>query len=296
VGKVGTKPKQACKEVSPKMNTDMPNETLYVDKRQEKRLEFESLLLPFLGSRMSDHFCFEYIPMDISFNGLGILIPNWVVSRELLKNDERIHLHLPFYFSDQSYTRGNVMWNRWDEDMQGQLYGIQMKDHENIFYPLYIQTDTRSVNVDLSGFDTTGDLMESLLKDAVLLKKGILIYLNHLIPYFSRLGGRSKQDYDQLKTVLFEDMKRLVMKNLKYMEVLYGQTKSYRQDKEIVLQNLNLDQLREAVRSEISLDVLKVALDTDAVTPYLSAIETLEEKQYTNYNLIVMLYIHEITE
>jgi hypothetical protein len=62
-----------------------------------------------------------------------------------------------------------------------------------------------------------------------------------------------------------------------------------------VLQNLNLDQLREAVRSEVSVDVLSVALDSDAVTPILGAIKTLEEKQYTNYNAIVMLYIHNIT-
>jgi hypothetical protein len=276
------------------MDTSMSTETHPSDKRQEKRLEFKSLLLPFLGSRMSDHSCFEYIPMDISFKGMKIMIPNWVVSREILKNLERIHLHLPFYFFDQSYTRGNIMWNTWDEGAQGQLYGIQMEHPENILYPLHIRSDTNSINVDLSKFTSTGRLLESLLKDAVMLKKGILIYLNHLIPYFSRLGVRSTQDYVQLKTVLFEDMKRQVMKNLNYMETLHDQTKADRGDEDTVLQTMNLDQLREAVRSEISMDTLEVALDTDAVIPYLSAIKTLEEKQYTNYNAMVMLYIHKI--
>jgi hypothetical protein len=265
------------------------------DKRNAKRFEFELLLLPFLGSRMSDQTCFEYIPMDISSEGLKILIPNWVVSRELLKNEEWIHLHLPFRFSNHTFTRGKIKWNTWDKNLQGQSYGLQMEHPENILYAIHIRTDTRSVDVDLSEFGSSGDLLQSFIKDAVLLKKGILIYLNHLIPFFSRLGGRSRQDYDQLKTVLFEDMKSQVMKNLGYVEALYNQAKMSRMDSQIVLQNLNLDQLREAVRSEVSVDVLSVALDSDAVTPILGAIKTLEEKQYTNYNAIVMLYIHNIT-
>ena len=187
------------------------------------------------------------------------------------------------------------MWNTWDEEVQGQLYGIQMEHPENILHPLHIRSDTYSINVDLSKFKSTGRLLESLLKDAVMLKKGILIYLNHLIPYFSRLGGRSTQDYDQLKSVLFEDMKHLVITNLKHMETLYDQAKADRGNEGIVLHTLNLDQLREAVRSEISMDTLEVALNTDAVIPYISAIKTLEEKQYTNYNAMVMLYIHKIT-
>jgi hypothetical protein len=273
----------------------MLDEIRHSDERLEKRLEFKSLLLPFMGSRMSDHSCFEYIPMDITFKGLKIVIPNWVVSRELLKNTEWVHLHLPFYFSGRTYTRGKIMWNTWDEGVQGQLYGIQMEHPENIIYPIYIHIDTSSVNVDLSEFESTGRLLESLLKDAVMLKKGILIYLNHLIPYFSRLGRRSSKDYDQLKIVLFEDMKHHLVMNLKHLEAIYEQTKADHQGRELILQTLNLDQLREAVRSEVSIDVLKVALDTDAVIPYLSAINTLEEKQYTNYNAMVMLYIHTIT-
>lgn len=102
----------------------MVQQNVTPDVRSELRLAFESLLFPFLGTRFVDHATFEYLPMDISFQGLKIAIPKWVVNREVLKVGEWIHLHLPFRFAERAYTEGAVRWARWDKDLQSEIYGI----------------------------------------------------------------------------------------------------------------------------------------------------------------------------
>ena len=266
------------------------------DLRSESRSAFESLLFPFLGSRFSDHATFEYLPIDISFHGVQIAIPKWVVNRELLKVGERIHLHLPFRYADRAYTEGTVQWARWDEDTQSQRYGIRMENPRDVFYPLYIHTDTQSIRLDLGDHDSMEALMTTILKDAVLLKKGILIYLNHLVPFFSRISDRSKDDYDRLKAVLFEDIQRQVKAHLDILDGLYRQVKEERKPVHGILETIDFNQLREAVCSEIQAEVLKTALDTDAVHVYIDAIQTLEKKIYTNYNALVIFFVYSLQQ
>lgn len=264
------------------------------DGRREQRLDFESLLFPFLGSRFIDHDTFEYLPMDISFQGLKIAIPKWVVKRELLKVGQWIYLHLPFRFADRAYTEGVVRWTRWNEDTQSQLYGIEMANPRNVFYPLYIHTDTRNIRLDLGEYDSKEALLIALFKDAVLLKRGILIYLNHLVPFYSRLAERSRDDYDHLKGILFEDIRKRVSQNLEFVEEIYRSVRQQNQPVSTVLETIDLNQFREAICSEIQREVIKTALNTEAVVPYLDAIQTLEKKLYTNYNAILILLIYSL--
>lgn len=266
------------------------HKTDHSDKRAEIRMDFESILLPFFGSRLSDQAGFEYILQDISGNGLRIALPKWIVSREHLKTDERINLHLPFRFDNRCYTEGKIVWSRWDDAVQGMTHGVLMDGPRAVNYPVYVHLGGDTIHVEFS--EPFEHLLKNLIKDAVFLKKGILVYLDHLIPYFSRLGGRSREEYDELKSVLLLDMRRHVVTNLEQLTSLYDQLKAGDSDTKTFFQFLNLETFREAVRSEVFSDVLITAMEADTVTPYLDAIKTLEQKQYSNYNTLVMLYIH----
>lgn len=274
----------------------MVQQNLASDVRGEPRSMFESLMFPFLGSRFIDHATFEYLPMDISFQGLKIAIPRWVVNREVLKVGEWIHLHLPFRFAERAYTEGEIRWARWDEEIQSEIYGVRMEHPRAIFYPLYIHTDTRSIRLELGDLDSMEVLLVTLFKDAVLLKKGILVYLNHLVPFFSRLSKRSRDDYDRLKHVLFDDIRRRIGGNLEVLQRLYRQVKEEPKPVRSILETLDFNQYREVISSEIHAEVLKTALDTEDVVPYLDAIQTLEKKMYTNYNAVVILLIYSLQE
>ncbi len=274
----------------------MTHQEAALDVRVEPRSAFESLMFPFLGSRFVDHATFEYLPMDISFRGLKIAIPRWVVNREVLKVGEWIHLHLPFRFAERAYTEGEVRWARWDEKVQSEIYGIRMARPKAIFYPLYIHTDTRSIRLELGDHDSKEALLISLFKDAVLLKKGILIYLNHLVPFFSRLAERSRDDYDRLKGVLFEDIRKRVTEHLSWIEGQYRQVREQGEPVRTILETIDFNQFREAVCSEIQAEVLKTALGTEDIVPYLDAIQSLEKKMYTNYNAAVILLLYSLQE
>lgn len=171
-----------------------------------------------------------------------------------------------------------------------------MANPKAIFYPLYIHTDTQSIQLDLGDHDSMEALLITLFKDAVLLKKGILIYLNHLVPYFSRLSERSREDYDRLKGVLFDDIRKLVTTHMDLIETLYRQVQVERKSVRDILEIIDFNQVREAICSEIQDEVLKIALDTEAVVPYLDAIQTLEKKMYTNYNAIVILLLYSFQD
>jgi hypothetical protein len=123
-----------------------------------------------------------------------------------------------------------------------------------------------------------------------------LIYLNHLVPFFSRISDRSKDDYDRLKAVLFEDIQRQVKAHLDVLDGLYRQVKEERKPVHGILETIDFNQLREAVCSEIQAEVLKTALDTDAVNVYIDAIQTLEKKIYTNYNALVIFFVYSLQQ
>lgn len=268
----------------------MPSE----NQRREQRFEFNSVVLPFLGSREADHLCFEYIPLDISPHGLRITIPQWVVSREKLQDNDDVNLHVPFRLNETNFNQGKVVWSKWDDSLHAQLCGVHMEKKMPLHCPVFIAFDTKEVGIDLREFASEADLVLRIFKDAILLKKGVLVYLNHLAPYFSRITLYPAQEYPMLKEFLFEDVKSRIQDNIGKLEALYEKARVEFELKTEISVFLNLEELRSMVESEIYLDLFKITFATDAILPFLSAIKELEKKQYANYNTIVMLYIKSL--
>jgi hypothetical protein len=270
-------------------------ETPFHEKRVARRIIIDSILFPFLASREEDHACFQYLILDISLHGLKIAIPKWLVSREVLKEEELINLHLPFQLDKESFDQGKIVWARWDDEMQAQVCGVQVQKKPCAHYPIFVSFETKKISIDLGDFFSSERLLLlKLLKDAFLLKRGVLIYLNHLIPYFSRITEYPSKDYALLKEFFLDDVRNKVEKNQKKLEQLYEESREERSYQTQLAQHLDLEELRMLVESEIYMEVLKSAFETDSVMPYLRAIKKLEKKLYYNYNTIVMLYIRSL--
>ena len=153
--------------------------------RREDRLPVASLNLPFLGTRSSDSQAFQYLILDTSTSGAGIVIPQWVMARERVNSGERVRLNLPFKMDKELYNRGVVAWERWDEEILGQKLGIRLDKTVPDYYPVRIDLQTGDLQIDLGEFKSGGDLLARVIKDAYLLKKGVRIYYSHLVPYSS---------------------------------------------------------------------------------------------------------------
>lgn len=264
------------------------------EKRRDERIPIDSILFPFLGSREEDHVCFEYLPLNISLHGLCITIPQWLVSREHLEVNDLIHLHIPLQLDRGHFDMGEIVWTRWDEASQAQVCGIRLGRQTVVQHPVWISLESRDIRLYFRDFASAEDVLLSVLKELFLLKKGVLIYLNHLIPYFSRIGKYPSEDYPMLKEVFLEDVRSRVKDHQEKLEALYDEICQMRPSQSDMARNLDLEGLRALVESELYMEILKATFESETALRYLRSIKDLEEKLYFNYNIIVLLYIRSL--
>ena len=256
------------------------------NKRQEQRVDICSVVLPFLGTRVSDHQPFQYLLQDVSPGGIRIALPRWTVSRECLQLDDLIDFHVPFQMGGHVLSIGKIAWLRWDEEHEAQLVGASLTRRAPAFYPIYLEVESRGVTLNLTDFQSAGDILAKVVKDAVLLKRGLLIYLRHLEAFFSRVGGLSPEEYGDFREQILEDVRAKVQKNAAWLE---GFLERVRAKPEV--HELDLEELRAVMEPEIYLDIFRFALGSQTTRLYMAAMKELEKKTYSAYNAIVMLYI-----
>lgn len=266
----------------------------FQERRREPRIPLDSVILPFIGSREEDQACFEYLPLDISLHGVGIAIPHWVVNREKLHLGDLINLNVPFELQGKTFQQGKIVWTRWDEAKQAQLSGIYLEKRIPPNYPIYFSLETASIVLPTKDM-SMGHLLLRVLKDSMLLKKGVSIYFNHLIPYFSRITGYPTKDYATLKEIFLNDIKSKIIEHKEKIDELYQIFSNANGNYEAIARNLNMEDLREIIESEIYIEVIKITFESDAALQYLLAIKELEKKLYYNYNTMVMIYVQSLS-
>lgn len=231
----------------------------------------------------------------MSKSGLGFAIPNWVVDRELLKKGDTVNFNLPIYIEGFYYKRGDVLWTKWDEGIQAQVSGAGLINTEPPTYPVRISLDADSVSVSLDEFSVTGSMLYRVLKDTAFLKKGVEIYLGHLVPFFSRIAKYPPKEYPQLKDFLLSDVKERVRGHFEKLESLYMTIKTDRPTQIDIAKYIDLEELRTIIGSEIYVDIFKAVFADSSIEPYLKAVKDLEQRLYYNYNIIVLLYLHSLS-
>lgn len=260
-------------------------------RRREKRLDIESVVLPFLGSRAEDYQTFEYLLLDVSPGGVGVTLPRWLASRELLRQGQRVHLHLPFELGGKMLHSGVVTWTRWDEEQEAQHAGVVLDEASPALYPVFVTLDSRQIAIDLGGFSGLDHLLARVLKDSVLLKRGILIYLKHLSAYFSRVSDLEREEYLLFREAVIDEVRHNVQTHMTTLSALLRQAED---NGEQALERLDLDELRRAMDPEFYIDMFNAALGDETVGLFLRAIKELERKLLSNHNTCVLLYINSL--
>lgn len=289
-------------------------------KEEEKPLDdLQFIRFPFLGTR-EDGEPFAYLLMKINANQASIIVSRWMVSHTILSLQEKIDLFIPSQLSLEYDFRNNV---------PGLITQIRESQIEKeISYDIAFAHSLSNVLSDywtLSQFSenlitdiSLQDLLVSLIKDSLILKQGILVYLKHLIPYFTRIVEYSVRDYQELNRVTFLDIVKKIKEKEKYLsELFFNLQKNLKSFQDLPI-FLNLDELREIFESEISLDLFLVAFSEintqkDIVTllnrpkeyirkhqnskymTYFIAIKDLEKRIYSNYNQIVLIYLKSLS-
>ncbi len=267
----------------------------YQEQRKEKRFDIRSVNMPFLGSRDPDHSSFQYLILDISKSGIGFAIPKWVVNREGLRKGDTIHFNLPIFVQGSFYKQGDLLWTRWDNDIEAQVCGASLLKTVAPLYPIYISLDADSVSISLEDFAVKEDnLVYRVLKDTAFLKKGVEIYIGHLIPFFSRIAKYPPEEYPELKGFLFSDIRERVTGHFEKLENLYMTINAEKATLEDLPKYIDLEDLRSIIDSEVSIDVFRAVFADENIMPYLKAIKDLEQKLFYNYNIIVLLYLHSL--
>jgi len=259
--------------------------------RREKRFDVESVVLPFLGSRSDDYQTFEYLLADVSSSGVGLSLPRWLASRELLHAGQRVHLHLPFELGGKLLQSGEVTWTKWDEEQEAQQVGVVLDATAPALYPVFLSMGTRQIAIDLAGFSGMEHILARVLKDSALLKRGILVYLKHLTAYFSRVCDLEREEYALFREAIIDEVRQNVQAHL---DILAGLLRQAEESGELALERLELEELRRAMDPELYIDMFSAALGDETVGLLLRAIKELERKLLSNYNTCVLLYINSL--
>lgn len=272
--------------------------------------EKDSLKFPFLGS-LENGEPFEYLLLSIDNNIAEIALLQWFLNRTQLHIGDKVDLHFPYHLSNQHKYRNDLMGTvisvNQNEELQGRIYQISLSK---------LETDS---SIQYSSFDqfveklleksSLVELFIHLIKDSMILKAGIRVYFKHLIPYFSRLGEYSHQEYAKLKTFFLYDMEIHIIDHEIKLENLYNVAKKKITKPEEIPIYIDLELLREMLESEISLAVFNVIFtekkkidvqDISLAQPqygifmYMNAIKNLEKRLYSNYNHLVIIYLKSI--
>lgn len=255
---------------------------------------------PLLGA-LEDGETFEYILCSINHDDIEIAILNWLVNRAKLHKNDKVALYIPQLLTDQYQFRKNVsgiVTSITPHEMGGEIYQITV-DH------LEKQYSVNEFSQQLPIEGTTVDLLIQLIKDSMLLKQGIEVYIKHIIPYFSRLGNYTDKEYLQIKKHFLLDVENHIKKNVSKLKELHHTLESKLTKAEQIPLYIDLETLRENFESEISADLFQIVFNEDnkissgkgknhGFLIYISAIKNLEKRLYSNYNQVVLLYLKSL--
>lgn len=257
-------------------------------------MTMDSVILPFLGSRSEDYITFEYLLLEVDPSGIKIAIPEWVVSREQLKKNDLINFHVSFRSMGETMEEGRIVYTQWDEPIKSQVCKADLEKRSHSQYPVYISSKNQEICIDLKDFRRVEDLLLRMVKDSMLLKKGILIYWNHLIPYFSRITRYPTKEYALLKELFLNDIRNKMQEHHRRLVELYDKLRNESFSIKEIPILINLEELRSWMESELYAEIFKTAFETESYLYYLLAIKELEKRLFLNFNAIVMIYIKSL--
>ncbi len=247
----------------------------------------EQPVLPLMGSLVGEYDIFGYLIYNLTDQQVEITSPPWLVNRCSLHVWDLINLHIAFKSGEQVFFQGKVENIKRNEDLKTNVYEVKFLNASGVRpHPVYIVLEDDRIQVKVTEDLPLLDVLSQNVKSALLLKEGIFIYLKHMIPYFSRITGYDRKQYEQVEHLIFDDIQNKLKNNIQKLTTLYEKLSH---KPENIFEILNLEDLREMLESEINFDLLNLTFQDLAHVSYMTAIKDLEEQLYWYYNKIVLL-------
>ncbi|HMO17545.1 MAG TPA: hypothetical protein PKA63_08510 [Oligoflexia bacterium] len=282
-------------------------------------MENSSVILPFYGIRTDDFAPFQYIPLEFSFDKSyragKILIPNWAVTRERLSEGETVDLQVGITSEQRVYSNARVVSLKLDSSRDGMIYELEFFEESNNSFLVNLRTTDNKGSIDPvfkidSSYEKSNfHLLIGAIKNCWMLKRGIAIYLRHLIPYFTRIAELSKDDYQILKSTLLEEPLERIDKNAMLLEDLYNDLLSQNSSLDdfsntkdtniniavnVIPKSFDLNEFASSLTSELELELFAISFNSELAISYLRSIKNLEGRYFSNYNLVLVVYTQEL--
>lgn len=244
-------------------------------------------VVPLIGTVKVEFDVFQFYIGEISDLNLLIRIPDKLPNALNLKHLDLINFHLAFRKRQSYYAHGRVDQIEYNRELKEAIYTISLIEDIDDKAPVVIEIEQGN-KLTINPIQHPREVIHNSVKNLLLLKQGVGVYLKHLSTYFSRLIGYSLNRYPEFCEFFFDTLKRKIDEKIANISNRYDYLKDLTTTKDIC-ENLDFEFYTSYVESEVNLDILNIAFGTDAHLPYIVAIKELEESMYQHYNILVLL-------
>lgn len=243
---------------------------------------------PFCGSLKLDYELFKYFIFGVSEQGIELTGEAGFWQHTLLKHYDVVNLHVAFKVGERFCSQAVVDDIECNTEKKQTIYKLSFLEQAIFKYPTYAYFE----NGTQLKLDHEGSLRELLIesvRECTFLKKGVRVYIKHLIAYFSRTVGYSRENYPLFSRFFFDDILMRLQEKIEKLQMLEKQLIANQQTG---LSEFALDfgKLYDWIDSEVNLDLLNLAFQKGDHIAYVIAIKELEERLSWHYNTMLLVY------
>lgn len=260
--------------------------------------------LPYIGTTDTEK-PFRYFLREITTDSAMISIPLWLDNSFNPQEVKTVCLHLEGLLStkrrNSPMAKGSIEYTPSGVDSELLLCRVSFE------IPLTNWQLLQKIELEENYGPEMIDGILERIKDSLLLKGGINVYLKHFIPFLTRLVSISPANVLWLKNLMFYEMRDQIKEHIKTLELLYFDLFLNKKVEKTFYSKLNMETLRDACLSEVDSTFLQLALlsvddtmafmfkNTEEYTlrsyhGYLQSIKLVEHRLYRNLNDISCIY------
>lgn len=234
----------------------------------------------FLGCSEGWKETFMYNIVNMGEDGITISVPSQDFKPAV---GNKLNICLPFKLNSEFFDQCWI--TKVDLTPTGTICFGRLTHRTPLRYPLYFDVIRGETAVEDKQAIVKEKLLE-LLNDAKLTKKTILIYLQHLIPFFSRVSRLCPTEHTNIEENI-ESVKNHIKVNIANIEAL--ETETLLIENPLTPNSQIISRYLQVLLPEVSEKALTNLYSISLMPEYIKSIKLLEHKLCLNYNTVILL-------